>query len=57
MDLFLLGFATVTVCYKDFAKVSRPLASGRALSTGWPKKTKPLPNNKKIVLNRIKAYQ
>jgi len=23
--------------------------------TGWPKKSKPLPNDQKIVLNRIKA--
>jgi len=25
--------------------------------TGWPKKVKPLPNDQKIALNRIKAYQ
>jgi len=24
--------------------------------TGWPQKTKPLPNDHKIVLNRIKTY-
>jgi len=25
--------------------------------TGWPQKSKPLPNNKKILLDRIKACQ
>jgi len=25
--------------------------------TGWPQKSKPLPNNKQIVINRIKACQ
>ena len=31
------------------------MLSVSTFSTGWPKKSKPLPNDQKIVLNRIKA--
>jgi len=60
------GYSDSPICVRAVSKVSTASTSRQDISviqficlgyTGWPQKRKPLPNNQKIVLNRIKACQ